>query len=277
MCGETRDFSLAAFGVREAAEAVSRSAPPPSPRRRIVQRCKDTCHAFPPALQRQFTQRIQDHHRPEELGLPYALHHVRIDHGEQRRPEFLRLNPHGRIPVLVDRPPASPCSSRRRSCSTWRRPAGGCFPTPPGTLGGPDLADFPCFQHGPHPRPARAFRDLRRRAVPAGHRTLSAALRGGFATLDQRLAGRPWLAGEQYSIADIATFGWTHTARIVDFDFSHYRHLDDWHRRMALRLRCSAGSSCRNRRWVHERPAAGASAPAFVGTLAIGACSPQTR
>ncbi|MEI9269490.1 glutathione binding-like protein, partial [Pseudomonas aeruginosa] len=42
-------------------------------------------------------------------------------------------------------------------------------------------------------------------------------------------------AGEQYSIADIATFGWTHTARIVDFDFSHYRHLDDWHRRMALR------------------------------------------
>ena len=56
-----------------------------------------------------------------------------------------------------------------------------------------------------------------------------------FATLDQRLAGRPWLAGEQYSIADIATFGWTHTARIVDFDFSHYRHLDDWHRRMALR------------------------------------------
>ncbi|MFO6294572.1 glutathione S-transferase family protein, partial [Pseudomonas aeruginosa] len=39
----------------------------------------------------------------EELGLPYALHHVRIDHGEQRRPEFLRLNPHGRIPVLVDR------------------------------------------------------------------------------------------------------------------------------------------------------------------------------
>ena len=33
---------------------------------------------------------------PEELGLPYALHHVRIDHGEQRRPEFLRLNPHGR-------------------------------------------------------------------------------------------------------------------------------------------------------------------------------------
>ena len=38
----------------------------------------------------------------EELGLPYVLHHVDIDKGENRRPEFLRLNPFGRIPVLVD-------------------------------------------------------------------------------------------------------------------------------------------------------------------------------
>ena len=38
----------------------------------------------------------------EELGLPYRLHHVRIDAGEHRRAEFLALNPHGRIPVLVD-------------------------------------------------------------------------------------------------------------------------------------------------------------------------------
>ncbi|MEX5623992.1 glutathione S-transferase N-terminal domain-containing protein, partial [Pseudomonas syringae] len=38
----------------------------------------------------------------EELGLPYLLRHVRIEKGEQRQPEFLRLNPHGRIPVLGD-------------------------------------------------------------------------------------------------------------------------------------------------------------------------------
>ena len=38
----------------------------------------------------------------EELDLPYVLRHVKIDQGENKRPEFLRLNPHGRIPVLVD-------------------------------------------------------------------------------------------------------------------------------------------------------------------------------
>ena len=39
----------------------------------------------------------------EEMGLPYSLHHVRINDGEHQQPEFLALNPHGRIPVLIDR------------------------------------------------------------------------------------------------------------------------------------------------------------------------------
>ena len=38
----------------------------------------------------------------EELGLTYHLRHIKIDQGENRSPAFLRLNPHGRIPVLVD-------------------------------------------------------------------------------------------------------------------------------------------------------------------------------
>lgn len=39
----------------------------------------------------------------EELVLPYHLHHVRIEEGEHHQPAFLALNPHGRIPVIVDR------------------------------------------------------------------------------------------------------------------------------------------------------------------------------
>ena len=38
----------------------------------------------------------------EELGLPYRLHHVKIDDGDHRTPAFLALNPHGRIPVITD-------------------------------------------------------------------------------------------------------------------------------------------------------------------------------
>ncbi|HRK86722.1 MAG TPA: glutathione S-transferase N-terminal domain-containing protein, partial [Alcaligenes faecalis] len=38
----------------------------------------------------------------EELALPYRLHHVRLEANEHKQPEFLALNPHGRIPVMTD-------------------------------------------------------------------------------------------------------------------------------------------------------------------------------
>jgi len=39
----------------------------------------------------------------EELGLPYAVHPIDITSGAQKRPEYVRLNPNGRIPTIVDR------------------------------------------------------------------------------------------------------------------------------------------------------------------------------
>ena len=39
----------------------------------------------------------------EELALRYQLHHVRIERGENRQPEFLAINPYGRIPAIIDR------------------------------------------------------------------------------------------------------------------------------------------------------------------------------
>ncbi len=138
MCGETRDFSLAAFfGVREAAEAVSRSAPPPSPRRRIVQRCKDTCHAFLQLYSDSSPNGFKITIALEELGLPYALHHVRIDHGEQRRPEFLRLNPHGRIPVLVDRAAGITLFESAAILQYLAETSGRLLPDAPGNAGRP--------------------------------------------------------------------------------------------------------------------------------------------
>jgi GST-like protein len=38
----------------------------------------------------------------EETGLPYSVHEIDLAKGDQRQPEFLKLNPSGRIPVLVD-------------------------------------------------------------------------------------------------------------------------------------------------------------------------------
>ena len=172
----------------------------------------------------------------EELGLPYTLKHVQIDHGEHRLPEFLALNPHGRIPVLVDPErditlfeSASillyladksarllPDSPRERwAAITWLQFHAASM--------GPILGQrvhFERFAEQPCPEAIARYRRLSEEV---------------FSTLDQRLTDRPWLAGSSYSIADIATFGWTHIARIIDFDFSHYRHLSAWHERVSQR------------------------------------------
>lgn len=68
--------------------------------------------------------------------------------------------------------------------------------------------------------------------VSARFKQLSEA---AFATLDGRLREVPWLAGEDYSIADIATFGWTHIATLCGFDFQAFKHLSRWHAQAAAR------------------------------------------
>ena len=39
----------------------------------------------------------------EEIGLDYTVHNIRLAEQDQKRPEFLAMNPNGRIPVIVDR------------------------------------------------------------------------------------------------------------------------------------------------------------------------------
>ena len=172
----------------------------------------------------------------EELGLPYTLKHVHINQGEHRQPDFLRLNPHGRIPVLTDdetgitlfesaaillylaenRPPAA-----RRTA----RP-----------LANHAMAHLPRRQRRPADRPTRPLRNLRRPQRPHRHRTLPPPHARSLRNAGPAPGQRPALfAGDEYSIADIAHFGWTHIARLIGFDFDAYPHLSDWHERIALR------------------------------------------
>ncbi|MEN5165589.1 glutathione S-transferase family protein [Achromobacter kerstersii] len=172
----------------------------------------------------------------EELGLPYRLHHVRIDQGEHRQPAFLKLNPHGRIPALVDHDTGVTLFESAAILLYLAEKSGRLLPSEPGPRWdaivwlmfhsasmGPVLGQrvhFECFAGEPN------------LAAIARYRELSEA---AFATLDGRLTDRPWLAGDAFSIADIATFGWTHISGIAGFDFSHYTHLSAWHQRTARR------------------------------------------
>ncbi|MDD1013115.1 glutathione S-transferase family protein [Pseudomonas rubra] len=172
----------------------------------------------------------------EELGLPYTLKHVQIDHGEHRQAEFLKLNPHGRIPVLVDNECDITLFESAAILLYLAQKSGRLLPEHPGEhWAAITWLQFHAASMGPILGQRVHFELFAEQTCPEAitrYRRLSEEL---FSTLDQRLADHPWLAGNSYSIADIATFGWTHILRIIDFDFSQYPHLTAWHDRVTQR------------------------------------------
>ncbi|WP_136477555.1 glutathione S-transferase family protein [Pseudomonas sp. DG56-2] len=180
----------------------------------------------------------------EELGLPYALKHVHIDQGEHHDPAFLQLNPHARIPVLVDQHSGITLFESAAILLYLAEKTGRLLPSDPtsrwaaikwlmfhASSMGPILGQrvhFELFEHPPHQSAIERYRHLTEET---------------FATLNDQLEHNRWLAGQEYSIADIATFGWMHIAHIIDFDFSRFKHLNAWYERMELRPAVQRGIS----------------------------------
>jgi GST-like protein len=167
----------------------------------------------------------------EECGLPYEAHRVSFDSHDQLSPEFLSLNPNNKIPAILD-----PNGPNGQAFTLWESGAilfylaektGRYLSAEPAcryqtlqwlmfqlsgigpmfgqlgfftVFGGQDIADS---------RP-------RERYVNESKRLLG--------VLDRHLRGRTWIMGDDYSIADIATFPWIRTlldrynaAALVDF------------------------------------------------------------
>ncbi|MGG4603894.1 glutathione S-transferase family protein [Paenalcaligenes sp. Me131] len=172
----------------------------------------------------------------EELGMPYSLHHIRIEEGEHRQPAFLALNPHGRIPVLKDDDTGVVLFESAAILLYLAERTGKLLPSDlqqrweaikwlqfHASSVGPIIGQrvyFELFDSTPNPAAIERYQRLTNQL---------------FGVLDQQLAQHPYLAGEHYSIADIAHFGWSHIARIINMDFSHHTHLTAWHERIAAR------------------------------------------
>lgn len=171
-----------------------------------------------------------------ELGLPYRLRHVRIEQGEHRLPAFLALNPHGRIPVLVDHDTGITVFESAAILLYLAEKTGRLLPAQPQQRWAAiTWLQFHAASMGPmlgqrvHFEMAEGGANA---AAMAHFRQLSEA---ALATMDGRLAGNAYLAGDEYSIADIASFGWLHIAQLVGFDFSAWPHLGAWYARVAAR------------------------------------------
>jgi GST-like protein len=153
----------------------------------------------------------------EELALPYKVTAVNIGEGEQFKPEFLAINPNHRIPAIVDDDgPGGQKLSLFESGAILiylAEKTGRLIPTEP-------AARYICLQWlmfqmggvGPMFGQANHFANYAPEKIPyAIDRYVNEAHRL-LRVLEKRLAETKYLAGRDYTIADIATFPWVRSA-----------------------------------------------------------------
>ena len=146
----------------------------------------------------------------EELGLPYQLRVVDLAAGEQKRADFLALNPNGRIPVIVDHAAGDFVVFESGAILVYLAEKTGQL-MPSDAKGRSRVMQWLMFQMGgvgPMMGQANVFyRYFPQKIQPAIDRYQNESRRL-FEVLNSQLARHEYLAGDDYSIADIATLGW---------------------------------------------------------------------
>ena len=193
----------------------------------------------------------------EELGLPYAVRAINLGALEQRRPEFLRLNPNGRIPVIVDRSADDFVVFESGAILVYlAEKTGRLMPTEP--KGRSRVLQWLMFQMGGiGPMMGQAnvfFRYFPEKIQPAIDR-YQGEVRRLFGVLDGRLAESEYLAGD-YSIADIANWAWVRTHKWSGVTLDGLPHLARWVAQLAARPACQRGVDVPPRPHKPEDPGA---------------------
>ncbi len=137
----------------------------------------------------------------EELELPYTVHAVDLAAGEQHRPEFLRLNPNGRIPVIVDRGAGDLTIFESGAILVYLAEKTGRL-MPQDTEGRFCVLQWLMFQMGgigPMQGQAVVFERYFDEDLPAARSRYRNETRRLYEVLNSRLAEREYLAGEYTS------------------------------------------------------------------------------
>jgi len=172
----------------------------------------------------------------EELGLDYETRVLDLREKEQKRNWFLRNNPNGRIPAIVDHDEGDfpvfesgailvyLAEKHEKLLSDERRARSRVF----------QWLMFQMAGIGPMQGQAHVFRNYAPERIPYAVRRYSNETRRLYGILDERLADADYLAGE-YSIADIATWPWVRSHGNAGIELDDLPGLKRWFERIGER------------------------------------------
>jgi glutathione S-transferase len=169
------------------------------------------------------------------LALPYELVELDIKHGATRTPEFLAKNPNGRIPLLEI--PGRGYLAESHAIISYLAEGTALVPDDP--LDRARMWQWMCFeQYSLEPNIGTArfwIASLGKTETELGEKLVDKRRNGHAAlqVLEQGLAGRAFLVGDRYSLADIALYAYTHVAPEGGFALESYPAIRAWCARVA--------------------------------------------
>ncbi|WP_325346825.1 glutathione binding-like protein [Xylophilus sp.] len=170
----------------------------------------------------------------EEAGLPYTLHPVNIGAGEQFRPEFLRIAPNNRIPAIVDTDPAgggAPVSVfESGAILLYLAEKTGRF-LPHDLRGRTEVLQWLFWQMGglgPMAGQNHHFGSYAPEKIAYAIQRYVNETNRLYGVLDRRLADRPFIAGDDYTIADMASYPWIVPWQRPQQNIADFPNLQRW-------------------------------------------------
>ncbi len=177
----------------------------------------------------------------EETGLDYRVHPVNIGAGDQFKPEFLAISPNNKMPAIVDHAPAdggAPLSVfESGAILVYLAEKTGQFLSskPRERLATLEWLFWQMAGLGPMSGQMGHFNVYAPEKIGYAIDRYDTEVRRLHGVMDKRLAEHEWLAGDAYSIADMASYPWIGAYSSLPVDYAAFPHLQRWQQAIAAR------------------------------------------
>lgn len=182
----------------------------------------------------------------EELGVPYQVKFVNIGKGEQFEPSFLKIAPNNRMPAIIDPegPDGQPISIFESGAilQYLGRKFGKFYPQDERKrVAVEEWLFWQVGGLGPMAGQAHHFRQYAPEKIEYGINRYTNEVNRLYGVMNRRLADHAYLAGEEVTIADIASYGWVVPHANQGQDLNDFPHLKRWFETMQARPAVQAG------------------------------------
>jgi GST-like protein len=172
----------------------------------------------------------------EELGVPYHVVPVNLMKGDQRKPDYVKLNPNGRIPTIVDHENGDFAVFESGAILIYLAEKYGKF-LPKDVNGRSTVLQWVMFQMGgigPMQGQANVFFRYLPEKIQLAIDRYQHETKRLYRVLEERLQGREYLCDE-YSIADIASWPWVKIHKWAGVEIDDLPNVQAWLRRIGER------------------------------------------